>query len=149
MEGTPGSGKAKRFEPGVLRARTDTARAPPLRSADSRSVVPRSRILLPASLSDGVDDAFVAPRNGGCYVVFGRQSFGPRCLSATLCVDLSAALATSCTDVGGTFSGINTDCATTVCPGCPGDLDHDGDTDVFDFGLFAPGFGCGTGRDVA
>jgi hypothetical protein len=41
---------------------------------------------------------------------------------------------------------------TFACPGpletpggCVGDLDGDGDTDVFDFGIFAPNFACGTG----
>ena len=33
---------------------------------------------------------------------------------------------------------------TNAPPACPGDLDGDDDTDVFDFAIFAPDFGCGT-----
>jgi 2C-methyl-D-erythritol 2,4-cyclodiphosphate synthase len=45
---------------------------------------------------------------------------------------------------GGTFPGRGTECATTACPGCVGDINGDGATDVFDFAEFANDFGCGT-----
>ena len=52
--------------------------------------------------------------------------------------------AAPCLDIGGTYFDAAI-CANVVCPGCPGDLDGDGDTDAFDFTIFAPDFGCGTG----
>jgi hypothetical protein len=99
---------------------------------------------------DGVDDVIIGARYadpngqsnaGESYVVFGRPSRGACCLDAAFCVE---ALESSCADIGGVFAGVGTGCAITACPGCVGDINRDGATDVFDFAEFADDFGCGT-----
>jgi hypothetical protein len=99
---------------------------------------------------DGVDDliigAYGASPNGQSfagesYVVFGRPT-SACCLGATTCID--GITASQCAGVGGTFFEA-TNCANVICPGCAGDINGDGQTDVFDFGIFAGNFGCGLG----
>jgi hypothetical protein len=99
---------------------------------------------------DGVDDVIIGARNadpngqsfaGESYVVFGRLTGGACCFPGALCLE---GLESSCTDFGGSFLGVGTECATAACPGCVGDINGDGATDVFDFAEFADDFGCGT-----
>jgi hypothetical protein len=97
-----------------------------------------------------VDDVIIGARNadpngqsfaGESYVVFGRLTGGACCFPGALCLE---GLESSCTDFGGSFLGVGTECATAACPGCVGDINGDGATDVFDFAEFADDFGCGT-----
>jgi hypothetical protein len=99
---------------------------------------------------DGVDDLIIGALRaspggrtdaGESYVVFGRSSRGACCLGVGVCVEGFEA---SCADIGGVFVGLGTECATADCPGCVGDINRDGATDVFDFADFADDFGCGT-----
>jgi 2C-methyl-D-erythritol 2,4-cyclodiphosphate synthase len=97
---------------------------------------------------DGVDDVIIgaigAEPNGQfiageSYVVFGRAT-SACCIGATACID--GVTASQCASADGTFIP-GALCATTVCPGCVGDINRDGATDVFDFADLANDFGCG------
>ncbi len=97
---------------------------------------------------DGIDDVIIgapfAASNGQTYagesyVVFGRASRGACCLTGALCIE---GLEASCTDFGGTFFGFSSECTTTICPGCRGDLTGDGAVNSADFNILAGNFGC-------
>lgn len=67
---------------------------------------------------------------------------GACCLAGGICMVGTEA---ACTDALGTYQGDSTNCAGSPCGAtCAGDLDGDGDCDVFDFAIFGPSFGCGT-----
>jgi hypothetical protein len=98
---------------------------------------------------DGVDDVIIGAVSadlngqsgaGESYVVFGRAT-SACCIGATACID--GVTASQCASADGTFIP-GALCATTVCPGCVGDINRDGATDVFDFAEFAVDFGCAT-----
>jgi hypothetical protein len=64
---------------------------------------------------------------------------GACCLNGFYCV---ATLQSACEGAGGVFLGTGSVCATSTCPGCVGDLNGDGETNVFDFADLAADFGC-------
>jgi hypothetical protein len=68
---------------------------------------------------------------------------GACCFPGGGCLELNEG---QCMTALGTFEGIKSTCASGVCtPACPGDIDGDGDTDVFDFADLTAAFGTSLG----
>jgi hypothetical protein len=71
-----------------------------------------------------------------------QQASGACCTSFTTCIQTTAPI---CAQMGGTYSGNNTQCASVDCDPCPADFNFDSTVNIGDFNILALHFGQASG----